>query len=119
MQKEKKSTHMTEKRNKHMTLEDRIEIQTCLRSGMTFKAIARRIGKDPTTVSREVKARSAPHRSGFSTLEEACPLLLKAPFRLQWLRQTQPCQLPLCPAAIHSKGGALMIGMIVKLILSL
>ena len=36
MQKEKKSTHMTEKRNKHMTLEDRIEIQTCLRSGMTF-----------------------------------------------------------------------------------
>ena len=59
MQKEKKSTHMTEKRNKHMTLEDRIEIQTCLRSGMTFKAIARRICKDPTTVSREVKARSA------------------------------------------------------------
>lgn len=56
MQKEKKSTHMTEKRNKHMTLEDRIEIQTCLRSGMTFKAIARRICKDPTTVSREVKA---------------------------------------------------------------
>ena len=80
MQKEKKSTHMTEKKNKHMTLEDRIEIQTCLRSGMTFKAIARRVGKDPTTVSREVKARSAPHRSGFSTLEEACPLLLKAPF---------------------------------------
>ena len=80
MQKEKKSTHMTEKRNKHMTLEDRIEIQTCLRSGMTFKAIARRIGKDPTTVSREVKARSAPHRSAFSTLEEACPLLLKTPF---------------------------------------
>lgn len=117
MQKEKKSTHMTEKRNKHMTLEDRIEIQTCLRSGMTFKAIARRICKDPTTVSREVKARSAPHRSGFSTLEEACPLLLKTPLRLQWLRQTQPCQLPLCPAAIHSKGGALTIGMIVKLIL--
>ena len=100
MQKEKKSTHMTEKRNKHMTLEDRIEIQTCLRSGMTFKAIARRICKDPTTVSREVKARSAPHRSAFSTLEEACPL-------------------PLCPVAIHSKGGALTIGMIVKLILSL
>ena len=63
-----------------MTLEDRIEIQTCLRSGMTFKAIARRICKDPTTVSREVKARSAPHRSAFSTLEEACPLLLKTPF---------------------------------------
>lgn len=33
MQKEKKSTHMTEKRNKHMTLEDRIEIQLACAAG--------------------------------------------------------------------------------------
>ncbi|MBQ7541919.1 MAG: helix-turn-helix domain-containing protein [Clostridia bacterium] len=44
-----------EKKNKHMLLEDRIEIQECLCKGMTFKAIAHRIGKDPTTVSKEVK----------------------------------------------------------------
>ena len=34
-----------EKRNKHMTLDDRIEIQECLNKGMTFKAIAQRIEK--------------------------------------------------------------------------
>ena len=43
------------KKNKHMTLDDRIEIQECLNKGMTFKAIAMRICKDPTTVSKEVK----------------------------------------------------------------
>ena len=71
---------LQEKKNKHMTLEDRIEIQECLSKGMTFKAIARRIGKDPTTVSREVKSRSVEHRNSFSTVEDTCPLLLKAPF---------------------------------------
>ena len=45
------------KKNKHMTLDDRIEIQECLNKGMTFKKIANRIGKDPTTVSKEVKLR--------------------------------------------------------------
>ena len=69
-----------EKKNKHMQLEDRIDIQECLSKGMSFKAIGRRIGKDATTVSREVKGRSVAHRNGFSNSEEICPLLLKAPF---------------------------------------
>ena len=43
-----------EKKQKHMNLDDRTEIQECLTKGMTFKAIAQRIGKDPTTVSKEV-----------------------------------------------------------------
>ena len=43
-----------EKRYKHLTEEDRQEIQDCLNHGMTFKQIARRIGKDQTTVSKEV-----------------------------------------------------------------
>lgn len=34
-----------EKRNKHMTLDDRIGIQECLNRGMTFKAIGQRIEK--------------------------------------------------------------------------
>ena len=43
------------KKNLHLSLDDRIEIQECLSHGMTFKATARRISKDPTTVSKEVK----------------------------------------------------------------
>lgn len=44
-----------EKRCKHLTSEDREEIQTGLNVGMAFKQIARRIQKHQTTVSKEVK----------------------------------------------------------------
>lgn len=70
----------SEKANKHMTMEDRNEIQECLSKGMTFKAIARRIGKDATTVSKEVKARGKKHTNGFTKTDAVCPRLLKAPF---------------------------------------
>ena len=69
-----------EKKNKHMTLEDRIEIQECLGKGMTFKAIAARISKDPTTVSKEVKLHSKTYTNGFVKTDECCPRLLRAPF---------------------------------------
>ena len=69
-----------EKKNKHMTLDDRIEIQECLSKGMTFKAIAKRIGKDPTTVSKEVKLHSKTYTNSFTKTDECCPKLLKAPF---------------------------------------
>ena len=67
-------------KNKHLTLDDRIEIQECLAKGMTFKAIANRIGKNQTTVSREVKAHAQSHSNGYTRTEEYCPKLLKAPF---------------------------------------
>lgn len=69
-----------EKRNKHMTLDDRIEIQECLNKGMTFKAIAQRIGKDQTTVSKEVKLHGKYYTNSFTKTDECCPKLLKAPF---------------------------------------
>lgn len=68
------------KKNKHMTLDDRIEIQECLSKGMTFKAIAGRIVKDPTTVSKEVKLHAHTYSNGFTKTDEMCPKLLKAPF---------------------------------------
>jgi IS30 family transposase len=76
------------KKNKHMTFEDRQEIMECLDKGMTFKAIAQRIGKDPTTISKEVKKhmeiRQTPVRKknfdGTPVEERLCPSLLKAPF---------------------------------------
>ena len=54
-----------EKKNKHMTLDDRMEVQECLEKSMTFKAIGRRIGKDPTTVSKEVKLHAQKHTNSF------------------------------------------------------
>lgn len=69
-----------EKKNKHMTLDDRIEIQECLNKGMTFKTIAKRIGKDPTTVSKEVKLHGQTYTNSFTKTDVCCPLLLKAPF---------------------------------------
>ncbi len=69
-----------DKKNKHLTLEDRIEIQECLCKGMSFKAIGKRIAKDPTTVSKEVKLHAKAHDNGFTKTTECCPKLLKAPF---------------------------------------
>lgn len=79
---------MEQKKNKHLILEDRNEIQQCLDHGMTFKAIAGRIGKDQTTVSKEVKkhlnftASKVVHRgrNGNEVPSPVCPKLLKPPF---------------------------------------
>ena len=69
-----------EKKNKHMTLDDRIEIQECLTKGMTFKAISEHIGKSKTTISREVKLHMQPYTNSFVRTDKVCPKLLKAPF---------------------------------------
>ena len=71
---------VSESKNKHMKLEDRIEIQECLNKGMTFKAIGKRIGKDPTTVSKEVKLHSKAYSNRFTSTDDCCPKLIKAPF---------------------------------------
>ncbi len=71
---------METKKNKHMTIADRTEIQECLEKGMTFKDIGKRIGKSATTVSREVKQHFQTHTNGHVKTNETCPLLLKAPF---------------------------------------
>ena len=47
---------------------------------MTFKDIGKRIGKDQTTISKEVKLHTVTHTNSFSKTEEICPQLKKAPF---------------------------------------
>lgn len=69
-----------EKKNKHITLDDRIEIQECLNKGMSFKDIGKRIGKDPTTISKEVKLHGQIYTNSFTKTDECCPKLLKTPF---------------------------------------
>jgi IS30 family transposase len=81
-------TSKEQKKGKHLTLDERIEIQECLNRGMSFKAIAKRIGKDQTTVSKEVKKHIDLRDDGISLLgidgvpvsREACPSHLRAPF---------------------------------------
>ena len=71
---------MNERKGKHLTLEDRIEIQECLNHGMTYKAIGERLQKDQTTISKEVKRHIKVHTNSFVKREGCCPKLLKAPF---------------------------------------
>lgn len=79
---------MKDRKNKHLSLEDRNVIHQCLDRGMTFKAIAAQIGKDQTTVSKEVKKHlefttsNVVHRdkNGAELPTPVCPKLLKSPF---------------------------------------
>lgn len=80
------------KKNKHMTLNDRIEIEDCLRNGMTFKAIGARIGKDQTTVSKEVKKHISVSKS-YDSEKPLCELLLRAPYVCNGCQKRRSCRL--------------------------
>jgi len=75
-------------KDKHLTIEAREVIQKSLDLGVTFKDIARRVGKSPTTISREVKKhltyKEAPvthtKSDGTPNPGKPCPKLMKAPF---------------------------------------
>ena len=43
-------------KNAHLTLSERIIIETSLRDAMSFKQIAREVGKDPSTISKETRS---------------------------------------------------------------
>ena len=47
---------------------------------MTFKSIGKLLGKDPTTISKEIKLHAQAHSNSFVKTDEAYPKLLKAPF---------------------------------------
>lgn len=60
---------------KHLTIEDRIYIQNELDKGTSFKDIARFLCKDPTTISKEVKARRSSdwfHKGTFLNAKNFC-----------------------------------------------
>jgi len=74
-------------KGKHLTADERQEIMECLDKGVSFKDIARRIGKAPTTVSREVKKRFTIQplsvnrvKADGTPIDGPCPLLLRTPF---------------------------------------
>jgi IS30 family transposase len=75
-------------KEKHLTEEAREEIQKCLESGVSFKDIARRVGKSSTTISREVKKHlvmkepsvKRTKADGTPIVDRPCPKLIKPPF---------------------------------------
>lgn len=72
-------------KNKHLTLNDRISIAEYLAKGLSFKEIARALGKSPSTISREIKRHTYMEANSFTKQPEAvCPQLPeKEPFKLQ------------------------------------
>lgn len=42
-------------KHKHLTIEERDDIETLLNAGFTFKDIGKELGRDPTTIAKEVK----------------------------------------------------------------
>lgn len=73
---------------KHLTADNRQEIMECVDKGVSFKDIARRVGKAATTISREVKRHLTiqplsvrlTKADGSPIDDRPCPALLKAPF---------------------------------------
>lgn len=49
---------------KHLTLDDRITIQKCLKDRCTFVEIAETIGKDPSTISKEIRGHRIEKETG-------------------------------------------------------
>jgi len=81
---------MKEQKGKHLTSDERTEIQECLAKGMTFKVIGKRIGKDQTTISKEVKRHIKVHTN-------------KSTVRLQRVPKQKPQLLSLSEANLRSR----------------
>ena len=65
------------KKQKHLTLEDRIDIQTGISQQETFRSIAEKMGKDPSTISKEIKRNRIMHPTSVKSDCTDCPLLKK------------------------------------------
>ena len=65
-------------KQKHLTLENRVTIETGLKEGKTFRMIAGELGKDPTTISKEIrKHRTIIDRNAFNDIKNQCVLFGK------------------------------------------
>lgn len=51
----------------YITYEERLEIENCLYNGKSFGQIAKGLGKDRSTISREIRKHAVIERSGYSS----------------------------------------------------
>ncbi|QZT27483.1 IS30 family transposase [Streptococcus dysgalactiae] len=67
-------------KNKHLTLSDRNDIQMGIEQKKTFREIASASGKDPSTISKEVRKHLFIRETTDTNNCDSCPLLKKAPY---------------------------------------
>lgn len=61
--------------SKHMTLSERIDVEMLLKNGKSFKEIGRNVGKDCTTISKEVRFHWVERKSGaWGQVYNACAI---------------------------------------------
>lgn len=86
---------MNKKGSKHMTLEQRIQIEANLKVNSTCKHIAKEIGMDERTVSREIKLRRIPQTNGKYNVgkkdDEPCKSIIKFPFVCNGCKKRAGC----------------------------
>ena len=59
--------------NKHLTLDDRTSIEVALKEKLNFTTIAKKLGKDPSTISKEIRSHLSIQRiGGFRLNYNAC-----------------------------------------------
>jgi len=60
-------------KNKHLTDDERLQIEHCLRAGMSLNGIAEELGKDRSTISREIRAHAlASDKSAVGRIPNRC-----------------------------------------------
>ena len=51
-------------KHSHLSLDERITIASAFKEQSSFKAIARELGRDPSTISKEIRRHRIPIKSG-------------------------------------------------------
>lgn len=52
--------------SEYLTYEERLEIEACLKESLSFGEIGRKLGKDRTTIAKEIKRHSYEKKTGYS-----------------------------------------------------
>lgn len=87
-------------KHKHLTLDDRFIIQEMLNAKTPFREIARHLGKDPSTISKEVRKRSQLATNNWTVTDESgnilnanCSLLQRPPYVCNGCHKKSRCRL--------------------------
>lgn len=91
---------MTSTKHKHLTSEDRIIIEESLNNNVKLKEISEHIGKDPTTISKEIKRNriellpsSFNQSKGYLNRLDPCPALKRFPHVCNGCDKKRGCRL--------------------------